>query len=374
MEKNILKNIESDKEIVAHYDLLKRIGLWNYIENMEYQIKNKERLLDEFIELFNQNSVVDLINYIVTKMLNKLVPSHLLFIIQEEYSMEKAEVLCFRNLKRVDDTIAIPTLKPYRLFFSLYPHLIMWQDFNKKFVKKCTHKDSIDVFLPLEPEIIVPLMGLGGLYGFIVFGKKVIDEPYSREEIEYIERIMKCSSVCLQNNIHYKRAIIDSKTNLYTYNFFMKRLSEELSRVTRYSMQLSLLMIDIDHFKVINDTYGHLAGDKILFEVGKIIEYNIRKSDIAARFGGEEFIVMLIECPEQYAYSIAERIRLIIQAMEIEYLGQQMNITVSCGVSNVSKETIKEVEELVRQADRAMYISKEKGRNRTTFYSLHMDR
>jgi diguanylate cyclase (GGDEF)-like protein len=369
MEKDFLKNIESDKEIVAHYDLLKRIGLWNHIENMEYQIESKERLLDEFIELFTQNSVVELINFIVTRMLNKLVPSHLVFVLQEEYSMEKVEVLCFKNLKRIDDTIIIPSLKPYRHFFSLFPHLMMWQDF----IRKSTRFVRSDVFFPLEPEIIVPLMGLGGLYGFIVFGRKVIDEPYTREEIEYIERIMKCSSVCLQNNIHYKRAIIDSKTSLYTYTFFMKRLSEELSRVTRYGMQLSLLMIDIDHFKVINDTYGHLAGDKILIEVGKIIEYNIRKSDIAARFGGEEFIIMLIECPQQYAYSIAERIRLIIQAMEIEYLGQKMSITVSCGVSNVSKDSINEVEEIVRQADRAMYISKEKGRNRTSFYSLQTD-
>lgn len=366
MMHEILKNEkDSNKEIVSHYDLLKQTGILDQIEDLEQQIKSKDKLLDEITELLNQTTRMDLINFITTRMLNELVPMNLAFIIQSEYSMDQAEVICFDRLKRVDNDIQISSIKPYRVFFSHNPGLVTFE----KFRENIDNQQLADIFLPLEPEFIMPLIGLGGMFGFILFGKKIIKPGYSNREIEYIERIVKCASVCLQNNMHYRSAIIDDKTNLYTHYFFLRRFHEELSRVIRYNMKISVIMLDLDHFKCINDTYGHTAGDKVLYEVARIIEKYTRKGDIAARFGGEEFIILLIECTSDNAFKSAERIRKAIEGLHITNLDKEITITLSCGISSISQSSEIDAEEIIRQADRALYLSKQNGRNRTTVYN-----
>lgn len=369
MEKDLFKNIDLGKEILPHYNLLKDIGVLDYIESLKQEIENKEKLLDEFINLFNQTTVTELIDYLTTQMLNKLVPNNLVFVIQVEYTPDDSEIFQYNNLKRIDTDIKIPSLKPFKNYFSRYPDLISYEEFRKEI----KNKNVSDLFALIYPEFIVPLMGLGGMYGFLVLGKKVIAKQYSEQEINYVSRIMKCASVCLQNHVHYLRAIIDYKTHLYSPHFFKKRLNEELSRIIRYETQIAVLLIDLDYFKKINDTFGHLAGDRILLEIGKIIEGNIRKSDVAARFGGEEFIIMLLECNKEKAFKVAEKIRVIIESNIIEYMGKKINITISCGISVVSIDHFYEADEIIRQADCALYFSKNQGRNHTSFYSLDIE-
>ena len=354
-----------NQEIVTHFDLLKRIGVLDQIENLEQQIKSKDKLLEEVTELLSQTTRIDLINYVTTRMLSELVPMNLVFVIQSEYSMDEAEVICFSRLKRVNNTIHIDSIKPYRIFFSLYPEFVTFDDFREKINKK----ELADIFQHLEPEFIMPLIGLGGMYGFIVFGKKIINPVYTATEIDYIKKIVKCASVSLQNSMHYRSAIIDFKTNLYTHHFFLKRFHEELSRVIRYNMTLSVIMLDLDHFKQVNDTYGHNAGDKVLYDVARVVEKFIRKGDIAARFGGEEYVILLIECHSDNAYKTAERIRQAVEELQITYLDKVMKITISCGISCVSDVRDHDADEIIRQADRALYSSKQNGRNKTTMYT-----
>jgi diguanylate cyclase (GGDEF)-like protein len=118
----------------------------------------------------------------------------------------------------------------------------------------------------------------------------------------------------------------------------------------------------------VNDTFGHNAGDKVLYEVARIIEKNIRKGDIAARFGGEEYIILLIECKEEDAYVSAERIRRKVEQTSIEYLDKWINITISCGLCSISDINDFDADEIIRRADRALYASKQNGRNTTTIY------
>jgi diguanylate cyclase (GGDEF)-like protein len=177
----------------------------------------------------------------------------------------------------------------------------------------------------------------------------------------------------LQNNIYYQRAIIDSKTQVYTHHYFMKRIQEELSRISRYNDDLALLMFDIDHFKDLNDSLGHLAGDRVLYDVAEVLKSNIRRSDVAARFGGEEFVVLLVSCKKDFAYVIAERIRKKIKEMEFEYLGAKVKSSISVGISFASQRSMLSEEELVRRADLALYSSKRKGRNCSTIYSAALE-
>jgi diguanylate cyclase (GGDEF)-like protein len=367
--KDYFKAINSNPEIIANYELLKKIGLWDQILSLEQEVKSKHKLLEEVIELFNQPSLIGLITFITEKMLDRFVPSYLAFILQEEGSLEKVHCICFRNLKRVKNLITLPSIIPYSRFFARHSGLMTFQEFT-------TRAQNIKLtqpLTPLNPEIIMPLMGLDGMYGFIVFGRKIIDEAYTEQELEYIDWIMKCASMSLQNNIYYQRAIIDSKTQVYTHHYFMKRIQEELSRISRYNDDLALLMFDIDHFKDLNDSLGHLAGDRVLYDVAEVLKSNIRRSDVAARFGGEEFVVLLVSCKKDFAYVIAERIRKKIKEMEFEYLGAKVKSSISVGISFASQRSMLSEEELVRRADLALYSSKRKGRNCSTIYSAALE-
>jgi diguanylate cyclase (GGDEF)-like protein len=352
-------------EIIKNYDLLKEIGILDHLQAVDNEINSLTDLLEESIELFNKRTIIDLINYLTKKMLNKFVPTDLAFIIQDEFFFNKAKIICFKNMQEVESMISIDSLNEYRKFFVLSPTSITFEAFEVMF----DDKKLTDVFLPLNPEILVPMMGLDEMYGFIVFGKKILEKQYTKSELKYIDWIMKFASVSLQNNIHYLRANVDLKTGLYNHAFFLKRLDEEIARLKRHDFEIAMIMFDIDFFKKINDTYGHLAGDKILLEISKMIGECIRDEDIASRFGGEEFAVLLVQCKRDYGFEVAERVRQTVEGYTFEYNDKKIKVTISAGVSSISKDCICFATEIIQRADTALYTSKTTGRNKTTLFT-----
>lgn len=160
----------------------------------------------------------------------------------------------------------------------------------------------------------------------------------------------------------------DGLTGLYNHREFQKRLEEEIGRASRYASPLSLLMIDIDYFKKVNDTYGHPSGDTILRSIGAIILQELRISDLAARYGGEEMTVILPETGSSNAFTFAERIREKIHEFPMTVLaGETVHVTVSIGVASFPGDA-NDREGLIDTADQALYFAKEKGRNRTILY------
>lgn len=363
------KDINTNPELIKHYDLLNSIGIFSLIDDLKNEIRDLDELLEEGLKLFNKTTIEDLANYLTTRMLDKFVPSYLAFIFQDDFNPKTANILCYNNLQSIESPIAISSLLPYKNFFALSPSTVTFEAFEYMI----DNKNLTDIFLPLDPEIIVPMMGLDGLYGFIVLGKKVINQKYSLQELQYIDKIMKFASLSLQNNINYRRAIFDSKTRLYKHSFFINKLNDELARLKRYTTCVSILMIDIDHFKKLNDTHGHLAGDKVIMEISKILSANVRQQDAAARFGGEEFIIMLVETRIEQAWLVAERIRKIIEKTETTYLDKELKVTVSIGVSYATKDEYSNSKELIEKADCALYNSKNNGRNKTTLYYAGME-
>ena len=160
----------------------------------------------------------------------------------------------------------------------------------------------------------------------------------------------------------YYLSTTDELTGLYNRRYFIKVAADELERAKRYHKYFSLILMDIDHFKSINDTYGHSAGDDILRSLGLLLQNRLRKSDTAARLGGEEFGVILPETGLDQAYTAAEQIRKKIVSSPVEYEGQTINYTLSAGVTSCYSST-NSIEDLMRKADRALYEAKEKGRN-----------
>ena len=154
----------------------------------------------------------------------------------------------------------------------------------------------------------------------------------------------------------------DSLTGAYNRRFMTNRLDEEFERHRRYSRSLSLLMIDIDHFKTINDTYGHLCGDIILKSVANGISSILRKVDLLVRYGGEEFCGILPETNLDSAMILAERIRRTVEKQDHLFHGEVVKITVSIGVHEFSGD-LESPDFLLKKADEALYAAKMAGRN-----------
>lgn len=158
-------------------------------------------------------------------------------------------------------------------------------------------------------------------------------------------------------------AIHDQLTGLYNRHYLAEILSRKVSKSKRHNEALSVIMADIDHFKNVNDTYGHLMGDLILKAVANVIGEGARKEDIAARFGGEEFVLVLDHCTANDALIIAEGLRSKIEALNTEGI----RVTASFGVAQMDEHAIR-YEDVLKNADSALYAAKEEGRNRVILY------
>lgn len=165
-------------------------------------------------------------------------------------------------------------------------------------------------------------------------------------------------------------AITDSLTELHTRRYFLERFEEEIGRAALRKTELSILMIDVDHFKQFNDQYGHLTGDRILNKIGKIIKDSIREIDIAGRYGGEEFCVALPETDLDGAFLAAERIRIAAEAAEIRAYDHVVKVTISLGVATFPPSG-HSVDELIDKADWALYRAKTMGRNRSVVFGKY---
>lgn len=162
-----------------------------------------------------------------------------------------------------------------------------------------------------------------------------------------------------------KSVMIDELTGLYNYRYYEKRIDEEIAYAKRYNKVFSIVLFDIDNFKSYNDKCGHLAGNRLLKELAKIVKENSRKSDIPIRFGGDEFLILLPDTNKRGALIFAEKIRTIIADRDIK-----PKVTVSGGVGTFPTDTAKDSKELFKLIDKALYRAKAEGKNRVVAYPV----
>jgi len=165
-------------------------------------------------------------------------------------------------------------------------------------------------------------------------------------------------------------AITDSLTGVYTRRYFIERFDEEIKRSSLRKSSLSLLMVDADHFKMVNDQHGHLAGDQVLKEISNIIHENVREIDIVGRFGGEEFCVVLPDTDMEGSIVVAERIRKSAEKRLIKAYDSTLRVTLSIGLAIYPSDG-KLLEELMDKADWALYRAKSQGRNCVVAFGLY---
>jgi diguanylate cyclase (GGDEF)-like protein len=162
----------------------------------------------------------------------------------------------------------------------------------------------------------------------------------------------------------FQAALRDGLTRAYNRSYMLERLGKEVAFSVRHGTPLTLLMFDVDHFKKVNDTYGHPAGDAVLVAIAEIAQANIRAEDVFARLGGEEFGVLCRAVDVKNAAILAERLRARIEATRVKHEATELAVTVSIGLASLSELTSASAEKLIAAADEALYEAKRSGRNR----------
>ena len=229
---------------------------------------------------------------------------------------------------------------------------------------------------PIRSAIALPFSVDRGQHGVFLVRRTLDQLPFAEPDLEFAEAAITAAVAVIQraqvvehamaDNARLERlAHTDPLTQLLNRRALTDRLQQEMERAMRYDATLALLMVDLDHFKAVNDTHGHLVGDDVLRDVARLLRETIRTTDIAARYGGEEFLVLLPETDDGGAEAFAERIRVAVEAHPFEGgSGAVLRLTASLGVAVFPAPRVVTAEDLLVRADAALYRAKADGRNR----------
>jgi len=224
--------------------------------------------------------------------------------------------------------------------------------------------------MKLGKLLVVPLYKAGTPLGLLVLARCTVD--YSASTVRDLEQLRAPLVLLVEQTVYLERisiysnvANIDGLTMLYTHRYFQEALSKEIARAQRLGYPVSLMMIDIDHFKQYNDNYGHPQGDVALKEIAGVLKRSIRSYDLAARYGGEEMVLVLPQVSPHRVLPLAERIRNTIAELPFRGANEshRVQLTASIGVAGLPANA-KNKSELIKRADQALYLAKEEGRNR----------
>lgn len=309
--------------------------IWNYIEK-------EQKTLDDLLSSYNE------FDHRTDSHFNNLVKSIKLPIV------ESSGVLAQTVLKK----------EPLKII-------------NGKPRTKIAPDDPVITYFKMEQFVTVPLLAKDRVVGVMLVDNFYSKNPITEDEIWKLTMFANQAGLAIENSQEFEKMLIlsntDRLTGLWNYGYFQHQLNEEIKRSFRFDRPLSLLMIDIDFFKVLNDTLGHLAGDKVLQQLSIILKNTCREIDFVARYGGEEFAIIFPETSKEKAYFSAERIRKATEETPFFYSPEEVakKITISIGVASYPQDT-SDKNTLILCADKALYAAKKTGRNRVCMCSKEL--
>lgn len=338
----------------------------------------------KFLEEFNSvtvktNDLNIILRHVIDSLINIVgVECASLYLLEEETSRFRLKVcsgIDRRKMQALEEVIARSSLASFLRqgnIFSIRESEDFNRDYDLQEIKKAFSEVNITLSTPLYYSM--PPYYSRDIVGFLNLGEKKDHTNFSKEDVDIINAIGRQIGNSVNNAKLLSRSIEDDLTKLYRHGYFHKRVEEELGRGQRYKRTFSLLMIDIDNFKNINDAFGHLVGDEVLRRIARILKTTLRKVDIVARYGGEEFGILLPETNKQKAAIAAERIRLRIEEefSKVSNIKQiiadkfsdttDFKVKVSIGISSYRPDI--EKDQLIKEADEALYRAKSQGKNR----------
>lgn len=352
-------------------------ALRNRLESLVHEARRNEVTLRKFqnleLRLLSCSSLAELMQLVTHKSKSTFGWDVLTIILHDEH----------QDIKRLLRDVGEDT--------SRYPELVFTNDILKlkKFYGR--YKKPLlgafdghmhdDLFLMdrkfPRSVALLPLFRKNKLLGSLNLGSFKEGRFSKHDATDFLEHLAAVLATCLDTTIAQEKlkqaGLTDALTGVNNRRFFDQRLNEEISRAQRLKSSVSCLFIDIDHFKVVNDSFGHETGDIVLTKVAELIRAQLRNIDVVARYGGEEFAVLLEQSGQDYAEEVAERIQQSI-AETVFVEGEDCSLTVSIGVSTIEQPTTKQNtfdlgRELLRRADKALYQAKQDGRNKVVLHS-----
>lgn len=353
--------------------LLRKVRI---VESLKRETDDLQTLID-LNQLLTSTLDPEEILYLIVKKISEIIPVTRCSIIRIDSNDRYGYVV---------STFEDPNLRNIKLDLKKYPEIkkaLMTR--NPVIISDVTSDPIMEkvrdiIFsIGIRSIMVIPIVFREEVIGTLFIRTSRAGYSFTEREIKLCHAIANASANALYNAFIFERiedektrlerlAITDYLTGLYNIRYFYHRLEEEFSRAQRYNFPLSCLMIDIDHFKDINDRYGHRAGDSVLKEVARLMKSHTRKSDVLARYGGEEFIMLLPETPENGAIAKAEALRTSIENLRFRTLKDGRTVTVSIGVATFPNVAVSDTDDLITYADHALYTAKTSGRNRVEVY------
>ncbi|AEF86400.1 ggdef domain/hd domain protein [Treponema primitia ZAS-2] len=359
-----LHHFLSDPKIVEHYSLLEEVGVFAHIDSLNKEIRDYKDLLDGAMDIFNRTNIEEIMDATVRQISDQFLPGFIVFLWKPHQNKEEITIKGYQNYKNVEISLKIESITPFEAFFQTHPKPVNF-DLLESQTEAAT---TFSTLKQLKPELVAPIMGPSNLYGLIIIGHRMLEKEYTPRELTFLEELMSFVSQAIQNHLHYEQSVRDVKTGLFNHGFFMTRLMEEIARTRRRDDISSLIVIDVDKFKNFNDSYGHLAGDRVLECLAQTIKGSVRTEDVPSRFGGEEFTILLPSSNRDAAWLVAERLRNSVAEMEVPWEPPLPQVTISLGIVTFDKQAGLTADDIIKRADAALYQSKEQGRNRSTVW------
>ena len=214
----------------------------------------------------------------------------------------------------------------------------------------------------------IPMVVYNDVIGVINVTNKKNGKKFTNQDIKMLNAVADQAAAAVNKAQLWDLAVTDSLTGLYVRRYFLVKLNEEIHRADRSNRIISVIMADLDNFKDINDIYGHDAGDRALEAISHFLKKSIRDVDAIARYGGEEFVMLIPDADKGAAFRLAERLRKKLAKVKLENMPP---ITVSIGIATFPSDG-RDVEDLIKKADAAMYAAKQAGRNNSVKYADHI--
>ena len=325
-----------------------------------------QRRYQELMDLHKDISLLSLeeISVVLVNRLPKILSIHYFTLFLYDQDKRKLNLMC-HNHPEIEDHFSLPLSGSSVMEAAILSGKYVLE---QNFINSRYYRGADNSLFKKGFFVTIPLMIQNEKVGVLNINDGEQDS-FNVSDLDFILNLSEFISMSISNAVLYeqakKLAVTDGLTGISNRPNMDKALSSEFERSVRYDAPLSVVLLDVDHFKSVNDNYGHQKGDEILVAIASLLKKACRANDIAARYGGEEFLMILPQSSAQGAFKIAERVR--EEMMKMSFIGKESNfsVTTSCGVAELDRDFMTNTDQLVAVADQALYEAKNGGRNKT---------